>query len=159
MAFFFVLICPLPYAARKKLIHFLALNPVVLQILYGVKISFIFVGVLFIDAVSRLLKAQEEHRLRKAGKLAPELSFGTQPGGELIKLFYTQRNFYITGFTLFLSIVLARTFNIVQENVILEGEKRAYVAKHGPLTPATTSGSAPPPPPPPTSKPEDKKAL
>lgn len=122
------------------------------------KVSFVFIGVLFIDAVSRLLKAQEEHRLRKAGKLAPE--FIGQPGGDIIKLFYTQRNFYLTGFTLFLSVILARTFGILQANIALEGENRSYKAQHGPLPAAggaSTGKGAPPPPP--ASAPEEKKAL
>ncbi|KAK0556576.1 Endoplasmic reticulum transmembrane protein 3 [Tilletia horrida] len=138
MAMFMVLILPLPFSARRKLFHFLATNHVVGQIQYGIKITFIFVAVLFVDAVQRMLKTMNEVQQAKLNKGAQDVRTETSLAA---KRFYTQRNMYLTGFTLFLSLILSRTHSLVvdlikaqEENVafkkggakVTQSEKQAY---------------------------------
>lgn len=124
MTMFMVLILPLPFAARRKLFHFLATNHFVGQIQYGIKITFIFVAVLFVDAVQRMIKVMNEAQLAKQNKGAQDVRTETNLAA---KRFYTQRNMYLTGFTLFLSLILSRTHSLVvdliktqEENVTLK---------------------------------------
>ncbi|KAE8217312.1 hypothetical protein CF319_g8572 [Tilletia indica] len=140
MAMFLVLILPLPFTARRKLFHFLATNSFIGQIQYGIKITFIFVAVLFVDAVQRMIKVMNEAQLAKQNKGASDVRTETNMAA---KRFYTQRNMYLTGFTLFLSLILSRTHSLVvdliktqEENVslkksagakgITQGEKQQY---------------------------------
>ncbi|CAD6888452.1 unnamed protein product [Tilletia controversa] len=133
MAMFLVLILPLPFTARRKLFHFLATNSFIGQIQYGIKITFIFVAVLFVDAVQRMIKVMNEAQMAKQNKGAADVRTETNLAA---KRFYTQRNMYLTGFTLFLSLILSRTHSLVvdliktqEENVQMK--KAAGVAGKG----------------------------
>ncbi|KIP02354.1 hypothetical protein PHLGIDRAFT_26617 [Phlebiopsis gigantea 11061_1 CR5-6] len=111
MATFCVLVAPLPYAVRKRLFRFLSESPVVAKFAYGLKIAFIFVAVLFIDALQRMWRVTAEADIAKNNGGAihdarAETSFAARK-------FYAQRNTYLTGFCLFLSLVLTRTFYIL----------------------------------------------
>lgn len=66
MVTFCILVFPLPYAIRKGLFRFLAESPVVAKIAYGLKISFIFVGVLFVDALQRMFRVNAEFESARA---------------------------------------------------------------------------------------------
>jgi hypothetical protein len=44
MVTFCVLVLPLPYAAKRKLFHFLSESPVIAKIAYGIKIAFMSVA-------------------------------------------------------------------------------------------------------------------
>lgn len=63
MAMFMVLIVPLPFSARRKLFRFLATSEIVSRINYCIRITFIFVAVLFIDAFQRMIKVSKETNL------------------------------------------------------------------------------------------------
>ncbi|KAG9103104.1 hypothetical protein FRC06_000206 [Ceratobasidium sp. 370] len=110
MATFCLLVMPLPFAARQKLFRFLTESVIVAKIAYGLKISFIFVGVLFVDAVQRMLRVTAEAQQAKTAAGAANVQTETNHAA---KKFYTQRNMYLTGFTLFLSLILTRTFYIL----------------------------------------------
>lgn len=74
---------------------------VVAKIQYGLKITFIFVGVLFIDAVQRMWKVTlEGDTMRESQGMRDSR---TESNFHARK-FYAQRNTYLTGFTLFLSL-------------------------------------------------------
>ncbi|KAG6377840.1 B-cell receptor-associated protein 31-like-domain-containing protein [Boletus reticuloceps] len=110
MITFCILVFPLPYTVRKHLFRFFSESPIVAKVAYGLKISFIFVGVLFADALQRMFRvtaeldsARTDHTVHD---VRTESSFAARK-------FYAQRNMYLTGFCLFLSLVLARTFSIV----------------------------------------------
>lgn len=45
--------------------------------------------------------------------------------------FYSQRNMYLCGFTLFLSLILNRTYVMILEVVLLEDRLRAYESSTG----------------------------
>jgi len=112
MITFCVLVAPLPYAVRKRLFSFLSHSPIIAKIAYGLKISFIFVAILFADALQRMFRITAESDLAKSnrGGVITDVRSDTNLAA---KKFYAQRNVYLTGFCLFLSLVLTRTFYII----------------------------------------------
>ncbi|KAG6861804.1 hypothetical protein C0995_011684 [Termitomyces sp. Mi166 len=112
MATFCLLVAPLPYTVRKKVFRFLSESPIIAKVAYVLKISFIFVAILFADALQRMFKISAESELAKSGQQGPYSDVRTETNVAARK-FYAQRNTYLTGFTLFLSLVLTRTFYII----------------------------------------------
>ncbi|KAF9235910.1 B-cell receptor-associated protein 31-like-domain-containing protein [Melanogaster broomeanus] len=118
MVTFCLLVFPLPYTVRKKLFRFLAESPIIAKVAYGLKISFIFVGVLFADSVQRMIRVtaeSEASRGEHVHDVRTESSIAARK-------FYAQRNMYLTGFCLFLSLVLARTFYIILDLIQTQEE-------------------------------------
>ncbi|WFD42006.1 Endoplasmic reticulum transmembrane protein 3 [Malassezia psittaci] len=128
MAMFMVLIVPLPFSARRKLFQFLATSEVVAKINYGVRITFIFVAVLFIDAFQRMMKVTAESQISPEQKGFADLRSETNYHA---KKFYAQRNVYLTGFTLFLSLILARTYSLVLDLINAQEELASTVEATG----------------------------
>lgn len=115
MAAFCLLVLPLPYAMRRRLFLFINTSPLVAKAQYGLKISFIFILVLFVDSVNRVFKVSEE------GNAQVESSVREQYRSDMqARKFYSQRNMYLTGFTLFLSLILNRVFVLVNETLVLQ---------------------------------------
>ncbi|TFK36545.1 endoplasmic reticulum protein [Crucibulum laeve] len=128
MVTFCVLVSPLPYAIRKKLFSFLSESAIVAKIAYALKISFIFVAILFADALQRMFRVTAESDMAKTGKqgvqdVRTDTNFAARK-------FYAQRNTYLTGFCLFLSLVLTRTFYIMLD-LIHTQEEYAKLKKTG----------------------------
>jgi B-cell receptor-associated protein 31 len=127
MVTFTVLVIPFPFSVRKRVVSFLSESPIIAKIAYGIKISFIFVGILFFDALQRMFRITAEGEMAKQnqqmGDVRTETSFAARK-------FYAQRNVYLTGFTLFLSLVLTRTFSITLE-LIHSQEEYAKIKKTG----------------------------
>jgi len=120
MVTFCLLVFPLPYTVRKKLFRFLSENHVVAKVAYGLKISFIFVAILFADALQRVFRVTAEYETTKADHgvhhdARNDSSFAARK-------FYAQRNMYLTGFCLFLSLVLTRTFYIIGDLIETQEE-------------------------------------
>ena len=55
----------MPFSARRKLFRFLATSEIVGRINYCIRITFIFVAVLFIDAFQRMLKVSQESHVNE----------------------------------------------------------------------------------------------
>ncbi|KAJ3336853.1 hypothetical protein HDU93_002052 [Gonapodya sp. JEL0774] len=100
---FFLLVTeiPLPLAARKALLKALDKNPLVDTISQTLRVLFLFVLILFADSIRGLMKEdshvhdphhEEHHKIQK---------------------FASQRNFYLTGFTLFLYPVTSRLLSLL----------------------------------------------
>ncbi|KIS69880.1 uncharacterized protein UMAG_02396 [Mycosarcoma maydis] len=119
MAMFMVLIIPLPFTWRRKLFHFLATNPVVAKIQYGLKITFIFVAVLFVDAVQRMVKVMSEGETARDNRGVQDVRTETNYAA---RKFYSQRNMYLTGFTLFLSLILSRSYSLILDLINTQEE-------------------------------------
>ncbi|KAJ3886908.1 B-cell receptor-associated protein 31-like-domain-containing protein [Lentinula edodes] len=134
MVTFTGLVIPFPFVVRKRVFTFLSQSPIVAKVAYGIKISFIFVGILFFDALQRMFRITAESELAKTqqtvGDVGTETSFAARK-------FYAQRNVYLTGFTLFLSLVLTRTFAI---NLDLIHTQEEY-AKLKKASPSSDSGN------------------
>ncbi|KAL7412234.1 B-cell receptor-associated protein 31-like-domain-containing protein [Mrakia frigida] len=107
-----VVLAPWPHVLKRKIFHFLNENPIVAKVQYALKITFLFVALLFVDAVQRLVRVTQEKSQQAAGGVA------TNPQGEAAyhgRKFYAQRNMYLTGGTLGLALLLARSFSIALE--------------------------------------------
>ncbi|KAL0952708.1 hypothetical protein HGRIS_006944 [Hohenbuehelia grisea] len=112
MGTFCVLVAPLPYAVRKRVFTFLSESTIVAKIAYALKISFIFVAILFADALQRMFRVTAESESAKTNAAGGVHDVRTETNLAARK-FYSQRNVYLTGFCLFLSLVLTRTFYII----------------------------------------------
>ena len=64
---FCVLVAPLPYKIRKGLFNWLSNSLIVAKIAYGLKISFIFITILFVDALQRMWRTVAEAEAAKGG--------------------------------------------------------------------------------------------
>jgi len=109
MAMFCVIAAPLPYPVRKRMLHFLSESPLIGKVAYGLKISFIFVGILFVDALQRMFRITAESDMAKHGGQMPDVRTESNMAA---RKFYAQRNVYLTGFCLFLSLIITRIFYI-----------------------------------------------
>lgn len=132
MTSFCIFVSPLPFKVRRKLFRFLSESPIIAKVSYGLKISFIFVGVLFVDALQRMFRINLEIETAKSGGHGMQ-DIRTETSHAARK-FYAQRNVYLTGFCLFLSLVLTRTFYMIQELIHTQDE-------HAKLKKATASTS------------------
>jgi len=124
MGIFMILILPLPLTFRRKMFQFISTNPVIAKLQYGLKITFIFILILFIDSVNRVYRVQRE--LSDAANATGGNKGATILGHERTEVqarkFYSQRNMYLCGFTLFLSLILNRTYVLILDILRLEEE-------------------------------------
>jgi len=60
MLIFLALIVPLPFTWRRKLFTFISESPIIAKLQYGMKITFIFILILFVDSVNRVYRVQVE---------------------------------------------------------------------------------------------------
>ncbi|RXK40042.1 endoplasmic reticulum protein [Tremella mesenterica] len=126
LALFCTIVCPMPFTLRKKMFHFLSENPVVAKIQYGLKITFIFVAVLFVDALQRMVRIAQEGATAKSKQEMADVRTETNYAA---RRFYAQRNLYLTGATLFLSLLLARVFYIILDFIHVQESYSALQQK------------------------------
>lgn len=137
MIVFLGLIVPLPSTWRRKLFTFISESPAIAKLQYGLKITFIFILILFIDSVNRVYRVQLE--IASYGKDAvgggrAAAALGAERMEVQARRFYSQRNMYLCGFTLFLSLILNRTYIMILEVLRLEDKVkllRQQVAEGG----------------------------
>ncbi|PNS18479.1 hypothetical protein CAC42_6296 [Sphaceloma murrayae] len=126
MVLFMTLIVPMPFTWKRKLFTFISESPIIAKIQYGMKITFIFILILFIDSVNRVYRVQIE--LRQASKSGSAAGGAAALGSERMEVqarkFYSQRNMYLCGFTLFLSLILNRTYVMILDVLRLEEENK-----------------------------------
>ncbi|KAL3444819.1 B-cell receptor-associated protein 31-like-domain-containing protein [Aspergillus insuetus] len=134
MAVFMGLIVPLPFTVRRKLFAFISESPIIAKLQYGLRITFIFILILFIDSVNRVYRVQLEVAAfgKEGGNVGRAAALGTDRMEVQARKFYSQRNMYLCGFTLFLSLILNRTYTMILETLrledrikLLEGDKQA----------------------------------
>lgn len=125
MALFMLLIIPLPFNIRRKMFTFISESPIVAKLQYGMKITFIFILILFIDSVNRVYRVQLELAESKdmGGRTAV---LGHERMEVQARKFYSQRNMYLCGFTLFLSLILNRTYTLILDVLRLEEKVKRY---------------------------------
>ncbi|EEB89367.1 hypothetical protein MPER_12544 [Moniliophthora perniciosa FA553] len=104
MTTFCVLVAPLPYKVRRSLFRFLSESELVGKVAYALKTSFII---------------SEMARSGAGGAGVGDVRTETNLAA---RKFYAQRNTYLTGFTLFLSLVLTRTFYITLDLIHVQEE-------------------------------------
>ncbi|KJZ77442.1 hypothetical protein HIM_03166 [Hirsutella minnesotensis 3608] len=127
MGLFMLLILPMPFNMKRKIFTFISENPIVAKIQYWMKITFVFILILFVDSVNRVYRVQQE---LMAASEANNKGGATVIGHERLEVqarkFYSQRNMYLCGFTLFLSLILNRTYVMILEVMRLEDRVRGY---------------------------------
>lgn len=115
MAVFCLFVLPLPLAMKRQLFIFLNTSPIIAKLQYGLKITFIFILVLFVDSVNRVFKVSDD-----AGNQV-DVGMREQYRSDMqARKFYSQRNMYLTGFTLFLSLIINRVFVLTNETIKLQ---------------------------------------
>ncbi|KAG5519394.1 hypothetical protein PMAC_002021 [Pneumocystis sp. 'macacae'] len=123
MALFCLLVMPLPKRLRRRMFSFISTSAIIAKIRYVskvclysqkqlltdilVKITFIFILVLFFDSVNRVFRAADDAKLRSGGTLRDVYRSDIQA-----RKFYSQRNMYLCGFTLFLSLIIDRVYGL-----------------------------------------------
>lgn len=123
MAIFLALIVPLPFTWRRKLFTFISESPIIAKLQYGMKITFIFILILFIDSVNRVYRVQVElAAFAKSERGGATVMGGSERMEVQARKFYSQRNMYLCGFTLFLSLILNRTYVMILDVLRLEEE-------------------------------------
>ncbi|KAI1837159.1 hypothetical protein DTO006G1_5943 [Penicillium roqueforti] len=133
MGVFLALVIPLPHVVKRKLFAFISESPIIAKLQYGLKITFIFILILFIDSVNRVYRVQQElSAFAKDGPGMGAAHLGTDRMEVQARKFYSQRNMYLCGFTLFLSLILNRTYTMILETLrledrvrLIEGDKKA----------------------------------
>ncbi|KAJ5725328.1 uncharacterized protein N7483_006685 [Penicillium malachiteum] len=133
MAVFLALIIPLPFTIKRKLFAFISESPIIAKLQYGLKITFIFILILFLDSVNRVYRVQQElAAFSRDGGGVGAAHLGTDRMEVQARKFYSQRNMYLCGFTLFLSLILNRTYTMILEVLrledrvkLLDGDKKA----------------------------------
>jgi len=127
MALFVGLIIPMPFVAKRKMFNFISESPIVAKIQYAMKITFIFILILFLDSVNRVYRVQVEmSALAKDNGAGRAAAMGSERMEVQARKFYSQRNMYLTGFTLFLSLILNRTYGMILDVLRLEEKVRMY---------------------------------
>jgi len=126
MGLFMLLIVPLPFTLRRKMFTFISENPIIAKLQYGLKITFIFILILFIDSVNRVYRVQVELAAATEGGQNGAAVMGHERLEVQARKFYSQRNMYLCGFTLFLSLILNRTYIMILEVLRLEEKVKIY---------------------------------
>lgn len=115
MGAFFALVAPLPDRFRKNIILFIKENPLFGQIGLALKFTFFFIFILFVDSVNRVYRVQQEFNLENTGNGVATGAVAFDRNEVQARRFYAQRNMYLCGFTLFLSLILLRVSGLVLE--------------------------------------------
>ncbi|KAG2204195.1 hypothetical protein INT46_006079 [Mucor plumbeus] len=110
MISFGILVFPFPSYWRRAMLKFVSSSPLIAKAIRTLKIVFGFIFVLFIDAVNRLQRIDQDQKPEDASH--PYHDYNYEASQKASK-FYAQRNLYLTGFTLFLSLILERTSTLV----------------------------------------------
>jgi len=111
------------------LFTFISESPLIAKLQYGMKITFIFILILFIDSVNRVYRVQKEISSAaevggQAGRAAAMM--GSERMEVQARKFYSQRNMYLCGFTLFLSLILNRTYVMILDVLRLEEKVKKF---------------------------------
>ncbi|KAI9312887.1 B-cell receptor-associated protein 31-like-domain-containing protein [Dichotomocladium elegans] len=131
VACFLLLMTPVPDAWKKKVFIFLSNSPAVAHLRYILKIVFSFILLLFIDSVNRL--NQMQNALNQALDLETSATAATMHNPQAdanfaAKKFYAQRNLYLTGSTLFLTLILNHTTHLTIDIIRLQDERNRRLA-------------------------------
>ncbi|KAI9317435.1 B-cell receptor-associated protein 31-like-domain-containing protein [Dichotomocladium elegans] len=117
MIIFCILVLPLPSRWRKAMLTFAANSPVATKALHVLKVSFGFIFLLFLDTINRLRRIEEGE-----GDDNQHHHDYSYEANLKARKFYAQRNLYLTGFTLFLSLILERTSALIIQVIHREEE-------------------------------------
>lgn len=127
MALFMLLIMPLPFTVKRKIFTFISESPLVAKAQHILKITFVFILILFVDSVNRVYRVQLELAMATENSNSGGAAvMGHERLEVQARKFYSQRNMYLCGFTLFLSLILNRTYVMILETLRLEEKLKQY---------------------------------
>ncbi|CAI5756619.1 unnamed protein product [Candida verbasci] len=113
MIFFGILSLPYPRRIRRSVLTTVSAPFRNEQFQIALKCILGFVAVLFIDSVNRVYAVTSE--LHSSTQAHPGSSVMNDRSEIQARRFYAQRNMYLCGFTLFLTLILTRTYSLVVE--------------------------------------------
>ncbi|GAA6001731.1 uncharacterized protein JCM10292_005013 [Rhodotorula paludigena] len=125
---FGVLIVPLPFTWRRALFKAIAESPILAKVQYGLKITFIFVAVLFADAVNQMLKIHREKEIATGAAGVPDMRAQSDYRS---RKFLSERNFYLHGSCLIFSLILSRTYSLVLDLIKAQEDLAILKAQTG----------------------------
>ncbi|KAJ2158623.1 Endoplasmic reticulum transmembrane protein 3 [Coemansia sp. RSA 552] len=100
----------MPVRWKRAMITWSSRSVAVQRVLYGVRIAFGFVFLLFADAVMRLRKVE-------LAKGSTHIIDDHTLCQRKVQQFYAQRNTYLTGITMFLGLILISTHSLIAQLV------------------------------------------
>lgn len=116
VGFFTVLSLPFPRQVRRKVLATASAPFRNEQVQIAIKCILGFVLVLFIDSVNRLVAVTRELQSKPSElKVSGIINDRSEVQA---RRFYAQRNMYLCGFTLFLTLILMRTYSLVGELIL-----------------------------------------
>ncbi|KAG7665349.1 YET3 [[Candida] subhashii] len=116
MAFFAILSLPYPRKVRRAVLTTVSAPFRNDQFQIALKCVLGFVAILFIDSVNRVYSVTAE--LNTVSHTAGGASIMNERSEVQARRFYAQRNMYLCGFTLFLHLILIRTYSLVAELIV-----------------------------------------
>ncbi|KZZ93120.1 receptor-associated protein [Ascosphaera apis ARSEF 7405] len=128
---FLTLLIPLPLQIRHKVFTFISEHPAMDHIRHWSRISFLFIGILFADSVNRVYRVQLELQNISRDQTGAAAALGAERLEVQARKFYSQRNMYLCGFTLLLSLILDRTSSYIRDIIHLEMRLRKAESKGG----------------------------
>lgn len=138
MGFFTFLSLPFPRRVRRTVLSTASAPFRNEQFQIAIKCVFGFVLVLFIDSVNRVYAVTSElHASSPAansGHMQTTVNSVMNDRSEVqARRFYAQRNMYLCGFTLFLTLILTRTYSLVSELILTKDKLDNLKANNGEL--------------------------
>lgn len=130
MGLFTLLSLPLPSKLRKPLIQTISKPFQLREVTIAIRCILVFILILFVDSVNRVNSINEELTgfVTKQENIGGIGSAAINAFGDRSEIqarrFYAQRNLYLTGFTLFLTLILTRTYGLVAELLSLKEQVR-----------------------------------
>ncbi|KPV72033.1 uncharacterized protein RHOBADRAFT_9373, partial [Rhodotorula graminis WP1] len=125
---FLVVIFPLPFAWRRAMFKAIAESHIIARLQYGLKITFIFIAILFADAVNQMLKIHREREAPAGVAATPDMRAQADYRS---RKFLSERNFYLHGSCLVLSLILSRTYSLVLDLIRAQEELAVLQAQTG----------------------------
>ncbi|ORY07719.1 B-cell receptor-associated 31-like protein [Basidiobolus meristosporus CBS 931.73] len=113
MSLFVMMVFPFPKKWRRVVFMKIDESGIIRKNQWIINVVGVFVFILFADSINRMIKASAE--ADQANLADPRTDTQLH-----VKKFYSQRNMYLTGFTLFLSLILDRTFSILMDLFLAE---------------------------------------
>lgn len=116
MGLFALISLPLPTKLRRPLLKTLSIPFHSSQFQMILKCIFVFIGIMFVDSINRTMKVESElYGSNWNDNNGSNMIGGVSRAEIQSRRFYSQRNMYLCGFTLFLSLILNRTYSMVFE--------------------------------------------
>ncbi|KAJ3159973.1 hypothetical protein HDU86_001238 [Geranomyces michiganensis] len=116
MLLFGLLIAPLPLGIRRSMLKWMSTSPLLTQSKSYFRIMFLYVSIMFVDSLNKVFNTNPAHHHHHEGDAFHRAN-----------VFREQRNLYLTGAVLFLSLLLNRFFAMIAE--LMSNETKSETLK------------------------------